>query len=150
MKSIQIILIAFVVLVSGIVLSACSSSKRTTEYRSGALTDYNKDASKNSKDNIVIFESNISLIDHLRRIPGLHINRRGGETLIMVRGMQSIYGNNSALFVVNGRPIGTSFNQLESTVDVTDIRRISVLRGSEASQRYGLQASAGAILITTK
>lgn len=104
----------------------------------------------NKKDQIVVFNPDISLIDHLRKISGIRVNQQRGETMVMVRGSSSIVGNNSALFVVNGRPIGQSFRQLESTVSVGDIRRINVYKGMEATNRYGMRAGAGVIEITTK
>lgn len=104
----------------------------------------------NKKDQVVVFDQDISLIDHLRKISGVRVNQQGGETVVMIRGANTIVGNNSALFVVNGRPIGQSYRQLESTVSVGDIRRINVYKGMEATNRYGMRAGAGVVEITTK
>lgn len=59
-------------------------------------------------------------------------------------------GETSPLYVVNGSSRGHSFSDIESSVPVSEIESIRVLRGSEAMQRYGMQASNGAILIRLK
>jgi TonB-dependent SusC/RagA subfamily outer membrane receptor len=67
-----------------------------------------------------------------------------------MRGVHTISGENNVLFVVNGRPIGNSFNALESTVDVNDVQDIRVIRGSMGSQLYGIRGANGVVEITTK
>ncbi|HMB98167.1 MAG TPA: TonB-dependent receptor plug domain-containing protein [Balneolaceae bacterium] len=132
-----------------ILIIGCSAPKNT-QYTSGSIPDYDNESMMNKKDQVVVFDPDISLIDHLRKISGVRVNQQRGETVVMIRGSNTIIGNNSALFVVNGRPIGQSFRQLESTVSVSDIRRINVYKGMEATNRYGMRAGAGVVEITTK
>lgn len=143
--------ISFVLSVTGLLILclACSPSKKT-QYTTGSIPDYDKESMMNKKDQIVVFDPDISLVNHLRKISGIRVNQQGGETRIMIRGATTIIGNSSALFVVNGRPIGQSFRQLESTVSVGDIRRINVYKGMEATNRYGMRAGSGVVEITTK
>ncbi len=91
----------------------------------------------------------------------------GGSTKITLRGSNSINGNNSPLFVVDGFPVtnenrGSSPNggSLSNTgidggntigdINPDDIETISVLKGPNAAALYGSRAANGAIIITTK
>jgi len=42
------------------------------------------------------------------------------------------------------------YDRIESLIPIEFIESIKVLKGSEASARFGLTASSGAIIITTK
>jgi len=94
--------------------------------------------------------SALLLSDYLKRVSGVNIITVGGETSVRIRGVTSIQGNNLPLFVINGSQIGHSYAAAEQTVAVEDIDYISVLRGNEASQRYGSRGTAGVIEIFTK
>jgi len=91
----------------------------------------------------------------------------GSSASIQLRGASSIGGNNQPLFVVDGLPIDNrTFNQgalvsnrpnrdndyLNRAADINpnDIESITVLKGPEAAALYGIDASSGAIVITTK
>lgn len=93
----------------------------------------------------------------------------GASSFIRIRGTSSITGENQPLFVVDGTPIDNSMsysgnpddgnNNLLSSVAYSnraidlnseDIESISVLKGPAATALYGLRASSGAIIITTK
>ena len=105
------------------------------------------------------------------RVPGLQMSTTSGlpgaSVQIQLRGVNSIGGDNSPLFVVDGLPINNStFSQgnlvsdganrnsdyLNRAADINpnDIESISVLKGPEAAALYGINAAAGAIIITTK
>lgn len=91
----------------------------------------------------------------------------GGSSKIVIRGANSINGNNSPLYVVDGMPVvndnrGGSPNggSLSNTgldagstigdINPDDIATISVLKGPNAAAIYGSRAANGAIIITTK
>ena len=87
----------------------------------------------------------------------------GGGSRIIIRGNNSITGNNQPLIVVDGIPINTSGSNsggsvYSSTVtgggitDINpdDIESISVLKGPNAAALYGSRAGNGVLLITTK
>jgi TonB-linked SusC/RagA family outer membrane protein len=82
----------------------------------------------------------------------------GASTAIRIRGNSSIQGNNEPLFVVDGIPVDNSYrgsnftDQANRLVDLNpgDIESITVLKGPAASALYGINASNGAIIITTK
>ncbi|MBS0010726.1 MAG: TonB-dependent receptor plug domain-containing protein, partial [Bacteroidales bacterium] len=87
----------------------------------------------------------------------------GGGSRIIIRGNNSITGNNQPLIVVDGIPIDDSGansggSVYSSTVvgggitDINpdDIASISVLKGPNAAALYGSRAGNGVLLITTK
>lgn len=88
----------------------------------------------------------------------------GGGTRVVIRGNNSITGNNQPLYVVDGVPIDNSTlataNAGEysvpdmgsgiSDINPDDIASLSVLKGPNAAALYGSRASNGVIIITTK
>lgn len=107
------------------------------------------------------------------KVSGLRINQQsgtvGGSSKIIIRGANSLGGNNQPIFVVDGMPIDNTFfeadniegtaNSITGNVDVgnrasdispDDIASISVLKGPAATALYGARAKNGAIIITTK
>jgi TonB-linked SusC/RagA family outer membrane protein len=102
------------------------------------------------------------------KVAGLQIsqnNTMGGSTNVVLRGYKSITGNNQALFVIDGVPIGNEnnngSNQMSggggydygspaSDINPDDIESVTILKGAAASALYGSRGSNGVILITTK
>ncbi len=87
----------------------------------------------------------------------------GASAQIVIRGARSFDGNNQPLYVVDGMPINTSAdfstgnsvtgaNYADRSIDINpeDIETINVLKGQAASALYGIRASNGVIVITTK
>ena len=87
----------------------------------------------------------------------------GASAQIVIRGARSFDGNNTPLYVVDGMPISstpdfdtkasvTGADNASRTIDLNpdDIESINVLKGQAASALYGIRASNGVILITTK
>ena len=79
----------------------------------------------------------------------------GGGVSIQVRGVSSISGNNSPLYVIDGVVIpspgnpGSGSNPL-NTINPSEISSIDVLKDASATAIYGSQATNGVIIITTK
>ncbi len=85
----------------------------------------------------------------------------GASSRIVLRGVNSLTGNNQPLFVVDGVPINNSdfgsttnegVNRGSGAMDINpnDVENISVLKGPNAAALYGSRAANGVILITTK
>jgi len=90
----------------------------------------------------------------------------GASSFITIRGSNAIDGNNQPLFVVDGLPINTdpvfsdpvtedrvsSTDATSRSLDINpeDIESINVLKGPAAAALYGLRASNGVVIITTK
>lgn len=79
----------------------------------------------------------------------------GGGVSIQIRGVSSISGNNSPLYVLDGVIIpspgdpGSGSNPL-NTINPNEIESIDVLKDASATAIYGSQATNGVIVITTK
>ena len=87
----------------------------------------------------------------------------GASSQIVIRGARSFDGNNQPLYVIDGMPVTTTAdfdtgasvtgsNISDRTIDINpdDIESINVLKGQAASALYGIRASNGVIVITTK
>jgi TonB-dependent starch-binding outer membrane protein SusC len=71
----------------------------------------------------------------------------GGTTNIKIRGANSITGDNSPLYVVDGFPIeGFDLN----TLAPADVESIDVLKDASSTAIYGARGANGVIMITTK
>jgi iron complex outermembrane receptor protein len=83
------------------------------------------------------------------RIAGLSINKFGGDPngsyYLRVRGMNTIFGVDGPLIVIDGVPEASIGN-----VDPSDIESFDILKDASASAIYGVRGSGGVILITTK
>jgi TonB-dependent SusC/RagA subfamily outer membrane receptor len=112
-----------------LIITSCSSSSTLTR-------------GENDKDNNPNME-NVSLIDQLKRYPGLSI--RG--TQVFMRGISSINNPNEVLFIVNGTQVG-NFSGV-STISPQEIKRIEVIKNPADLAIYGLRGSGGVVLITT-
>lgn len=114
------------------------------------------------------------------RVPGAQITQTsgapGGNVNVVIRGISSITGGNSPLYVVDGYAIGTggggsdlsNFNSSSysasgiasssatnrinplSTINPADIESIQILKDASATAIYGSRGSNGVVIITTK
>ncbi len=102
------------------------------------------------------------------KVAGIDINQAsagvGSANRVVIRGNNSITGNNQALYVVDGVPIdnseneggvnewgdGVSIGNGVADINPDDIESVSVLKGANAAALYGARASNGVIMITTK
>ena len=91
----------------------------------------------------------------------------GASSQITIRGVRSFTGDNTPLYVIDGMPIssaadidtdtrntgsvaGADFANRAVDIDPNDIESINILKGQAASALYGMRASNGVIVITTK
>ncbi len=102
------------------------------------------------------------------KVAGVVVSRTtsgpAGGTRVIIRGNNSIMGNNQPLYVVDGVPIDNSalspagageysipdLGSGISDINPDDIESLSVLKGPNAAALYGSRASNGVIIITTK
>ena len=105
------------------------------------------------------------------RIAGLQVTSTSGapgaSAAIQLRGVNSLSGSNSPLFIVDGLPISNEtlsqgrlisdqpnrqqdYTNRAADINPDDIETINVLKGPEAAALYGIEAGNGAIVITTK
>jgi len=87
----------------------------------------------------------------LARVPGLTIERAAdGHSKLVLRGRNTILGDDEALFVVNGIPLGPAVSGNLAAVDIHDIETVQVLRDAVATAAYGIRGANGVIIIRTK
>jgi TonB-dependent SusC/RagA subfamily outer membrane receptor len=87
----------------------------------------------------------------LAKVPGLTIERAvDGHTKLILRGKNTIVGDDEALFVVNGIPLGAAVGGNLSAINIYDIETVQVLRDAAATSAYGVRGSNGVIVIRTK
>ncbi|MGE5518561.1 MAG: SusC/RagA family TonB-linked outer membrane protein [Candidatus Dadabacteria bacterium] len=102
------------------------------------------------------------------KVAGLQItppSTNSGSARIVIRGNNSISGNNQPLFVVDGIPVDNSpgdlsvttsgnanldYGNIAANINPQDIENIEVLKGPNAAALYGSRAANGAIIITTR
>ncbi|MDR0824979.1 MAG: SusC/RagA family TonB-linked outer membrane protein [Prevotella sp.] len=103
------------------------------------------------------------------KVAGVQINSSasgiGGSSRVVMRGTKSLFGENNALYVIDGVPIISTKNEQPesfyespdggdsdpiSFLNTDDVESISVLTGAAAAALYGSQGANGVILITTK
>jgi TonB-linked SusC/RagA family outer membrane protein len=86
---------------------------------------------------------------------------QGGSTNVIIRGQNSISGNNQPLYVVDGIPVsnynrggglisGYDYGNAISDINSDDIETMTVLKGPNAAALYGSRAANGVVVITTK
>ena len=124
----------------GLFLGACSSTKSTSKTK-------DKVTRTQASDNL----ENISLVNYLRKIPGLRVS--GDDTngsVQVLGGGGGLLTSNQPLFVLDGVNIGRSLSRAANMIVVTNIGEIRVLKpGSDASY-YGVQGASGVIEIVSK
>ncbi|MEL6697672.1 MAG: SusC/RagA family TonB-linked outer membrane protein [Bacteroidota bacterium] len=108
-----------------------------------------------------------SFIDGLNgKVSGVNIintsGAAGGSSRVIVRGQNSLSGNNQALLVVDGvkinnsetategRTAGVALSNRGMDLNPDDIANVTVLKGAAATALYGADGSRGVVLITTK
>jgi TonB-linked SusC/RagA family outer membrane protein len=130
------------------------------------------------KGNEILRSQRTNFVDALQgRVAGLSVNQSSGlpgaSSSVVIRGISSLSGSNEPLYIVDGLPYNnktfatssfatasTSAQSLENRnvdfsnrgadINPEDIESVSVLKGPEATSLYGIDASNGAIVITTK
>lgn len=103
------------------------------------------------------------------KVAGVQINSSasgiGGSSRVVMRGTKSLFGNNNALYVIDGVPVIDIRNEQPdsfykspdggdsdpiSFLNSDDVENISILTGAAAATLYGSQGANGVVLITTR
>jgi TonB-linked SusC/RagA family outer membrane protein len=87
----------------------------------------------------------------------------GASSQIVIRGSRSFTGNNTPLYIIDGMPVsstasystgnsvtGADISNRALDINPNDIESINILKGQAAAALYGLRASNGVVIITTK
>lgn len=85
------------------------------------------------------------------RVSGVQVTstsgQPGGSSSIRIRGVSSLSGSSSPLYVVDGMPL---LGDDLSTINPADIQSMEVLKDASATAIYGSRAASGVVMITTK
>ena len=105
------------------------------------------------------------------KVSGVRVNSQsgtlGGSAKIVIRGANSLDGDNQPLFVVDGFPINNSttggaassggtvasnvdYGNRAGDINSDDVETMTILKGAAAAALYGSLAKNGAVIITTK
>ena len=101
------------------------------------------------------------------KVSGLEIHSSSGmpgaSSRIVIRGARSLDGNNQPLYVIDGMPVASNADRSTGNsvtgadmagrsidIDPNDIESVNILKGQAAAALYGMRASNGVIIITTK
>jgi TonB-linked SusC/RagA family outer membrane protein len=144
----------------GVVVTALGLTREKSQLGTAqqqlSTTDINQTKSLNIINNIQGKVSGVSITGS---------GTQGGSNRIVIRGANSINGNNSPLFVIDGIPVsnreaetnrdgnpggGWDFGSALSDVNPEDIATMSILKGPNAAALYGSRAANGVIVLTTK
>jgi hypothetical protein len=125
----------FVFFLIALMVCSCNSSKSTTVKKS----ELNKELNEKNK-------GNVSLLDRIRRKPGIVI--RNGVPAINKASNSFSASNTEPLYVLNSYVVGSSFRSVNQLVDSFNVKDIKIVAGAEASE-YGSRGANGVIIITT-
>ncbi len=119
-------------------------------------------------DDELVRTGNTSLVGAMQgKIAGVDIKPSSGmpgaSSQMVIRGARSFTGDNTPLYVIDGMPIsstapystgnsvtGTDVANRALDINPADIESIDILKGQAAAALYGIRASNGVIIITTK
>ena len=119
-------------------------------------TGYSRSKSPSASSYVSAGEINrvpVSTVDQILqgRVPGLSVASGSGQpgqsASVVIRGVGSIGGSTTPLYVMDGIPIESNYFQ---TINPEDIESITVLKDASAKALYGSRGSNGVIVITTK
>ena len=125
------------VLITIIVVSACSSTQNTNP---------NATKSKTGRD----YSTYTNLADILRQEPGVIVKGAGNLATIQIRGLNSITLDTRPLFVYDGVELGRDYARANNSINLADIRSIRVIKDLNQLTFYGERGRNGVIYIRSK
>ncbi|HZL09149.1 MAG TPA: carboxypeptidase-like regulatory domain-containing protein [Prolixibacteraceae bacterium] len=107
-------------------------------------------SSVNMENSPVALMPNMNALESLKgNVSGLNIgatNSAGGEPSMIIRGQNSVYGDNNPLIILDGVIYMGSLND----INPNDIASVDVLKDAVSASVYGSRSANGVIAITTK
>lgn len=119
-------------------------------------TEYSKGKSPSASSQVNATEINkvpMSSMEQILqgRVPGLSVISSSGQpgqaASVVIRGIGSINGTTTPLYIMDGIPIEGGYFQ---TINPEDIESVTVLKDASAKALYGSRGSNGVIVISTK
>lgn len=152
---------AMVVLGLGLFLAGCTGSKHATEEQEKEGDKVQVGYGTQDRDNVSAPISSASGEDLQKeqgndlgrpiqgRFPGVDVFQSPRGIQVRIHGVTSFSGNDQPLYVIDGTPQSPNSGGILEGLNLNDIERIDVLKGSAASI-YGVRGANGVILIATK
>lgn len=137
--------ISFPVIIVFIILAGLATACASSENGTASAPDDNYGGTTE----VQVDNPSLTLVGYLRRVPGVRVTGNGPSANIVIRGTETLTLTSDPLFVINGVKIGRDFARVSSMVDMTQVQKIRVLRGIEASVSYGSEGGNGVIEIVT-
>jgi TonB-dependent SusC/RagA subfamily outer membrane receptor len=78
------------------------------------------------------------------RVPGVQVTKTGGSYKYIIRGVNTIYGSNDPLFIVDGMEVADI-----DYINPREVKSVEVLKDASSSI-YGSRGACGVIIITTR
>jgi len=129
------------IMLSALLFQNCTSSKSTPQVDRKEVNDPNT---------IEDPDLTLSLVDHLRSVPGLIVNGDGQTASVRIRGISSINSSNDPLFLVDGQQYSGGLQQAVQMIPVNNIKSIRVLKNPSDTAMYGVRGANGVIHINLK
>lgn len=145
-----------VVLIFALFMS-CNTTKSSGTFPNGdKLIDQGYSTQLERNRTTAISQQTISDRDHgmtmkdiFSRVAGVTVYGEGSNLRLQVRGNKSFHSDESPLYVLDGRIMGSGFSTV-SFLDPLMIDRVSVLKDAAAASEYGMRGANGVILISLK
>ncbi|MDR0787780.1 MAG: SusC/RagA family TonB-linked outer membrane protein [Gemmatimonadota bacterium] len=158
-EEVSLRLVSSVITIEGVVVTALGM-ERSARTLGVAAQQLNGDQLSVIAPNIVT-----SLSGQVSGINVTSATTQGGSSRIIIRGENSLLGNNQPLFVIDGVPVdnysggaqgvvvnqgGYDYGTLINDIAPGSIESVTVLKGANAAALYGSRASNGVVVIETK
>jgi len=124
-----------------VVVIAYGAAKRSSLTGAIASVDSEKIANRTTSSVTSALEGNVSGVQ-----VAATYGAPGEDPSIRIRGVGTVNGSSSPLYVIDGMPFGGNISDLNPA----DIESMTVLKDAASAALYGNRASNGVILITTK
>jgi TonB-linked SusC/RagA family outer membrane protein len=133
-----------------------SASNALSDVIITGYTNYKKNQSANASTLVAADKINtvpgLTLDQILQgRVPGMSVISSSGQpgqsASVVIRGIGSVNGTSSPLYILDGVPIEAGFFQ---TINPEDIENATVLKDASAKALYGSRGSNGVVVLTTK
>lgn len=137
MKNLTILLLALLFAIS------CTSTKDAGNQTDTFDTDLKKIKQRDANNR------SIDLTERIKRFPGVTVSGSRGSATFTIRNTRSFeLGDGQPLFVLDGQ-LMNSYDQVYSSVDQSEVKKIEVLRKVSETADYGFRGNYGVIRITT-
>ncbi|WCT14426.1 SusC/RagA family TonB-linked outer membrane protein [Mucilaginibacter jinjuensis] len=88
-----------------------------------------------------------NVLDRLEGVSSILFDKRiGQENTLIIRGRSTLFGNNAPLVVLDNFPYNGDINN----INPNDVESVTILKDAAAAAIWGVRASNGVIVITTK